>query len=220
MRRQTGALTRIAELRAWHNGEIDLVVRPGSDIGLLLQMIDIRGPASAREDELEPPPHMAALQEVLDAARAVADHLRDVLANLPGVVWPGGEPKPPTITRLNVAIAQLPAEPAPATRKFLDCSTGHLPHDIRDAVWNGASPFTMIGEDGEHRWVYVDDDTLSPERLEDIPLPEAAQKIVRLALNNGANVICFDPDGSEHPDLEWFEDDPEPPPLGWDSVTA
>ncbi len=39
--------------------------------------------------------------------------------------------------------------------------------------------------------------------------PEPVQAIVRMALDNGCNVICFDPDGPVIDGLEWF-DDPEP----------
>ena len=84
-------------------------------------------------------------------------------------------------------------------RKFLYCSTAHLPPDVRRDLWQGGGPFTDIGEDQYRRWVYVDENTLSAERLAEMPLPDEVQKIVRYALDNECNVICFDPDG---PDLE------------------
>lgn len=80
-------------------------------------------------------------------------------------------------------------------RKFLDCSTAHLPPDFRRDLWQGIGPFTDIGEDQYCRWVYVDENTLSAEQLAEVPLPDAAQKIVRYALDNECTVICFDPDG-------------------------
>jgi hypothetical protein len=97
-------------------------------------------------------------------------------------------------------------------RKFLDCSTSHLPREFRVRLWGGVGPLTEIGEDEHHRWVYVDEHTLDPERvnevLDDRPLPEPVRKIIRHALDSGANVICFDPDGPElEGDFEWFPDD-------------
>jgi len=98
-------------------------------------------------------------------------------------------------------------------RKFLDCSIAHLPPDFRRHLWQGVGPFTDIGEDEYRRWVYVDENTLSAEQLAEALLPDAVQKIVRYALDNECNVICFDPDG---PDLEgdftvFFENDEETP---------
>jgi hypothetical protein len=95
-------------------------------------------------------------------------------------------------------------------RKFLDCSTAHLQSDFRRDLWQGVGPFTDIGEDQHHRWIYVDENTLSAERLAEMPLPDEVRKVVRYALDNGCNVICFDQDG---PDLEGdfaaFSDDDE-----------
>ena len=98
-------------------------------------------------------------------------------------------------------------------RKFLDCSTLHLPPDFRRDLWLGVSPFTDVGEDQHRRWVYVDEYTLSAEQLAEAPLPAEVQKIVRYALDNECNIICLDPDG---PDLEgdftvFLENDKEPP---------
>ncbi|SRR5216683_6359521 len=84
-------------------------------------------------------------------------------------------------------------------RKFLDCSIAHLPRDFRRDLWQGIGPFTDIGEDDYRRWVYVDEYTLSAELSAKAPLPDEVQKIVRYALDNQCNIICFDPDG---PDLE------------------
>src|SRR5437868_323606 len=84
-------------------------------------------------------------------------------------------------------------------RKFLDCSIAQLPPDFRCHLWQGVGPFTDIGEDQHRRWVYVDENTLSVEQLAEASLPDAVQKIVRYALDNECNVICFDPDA---PDLE------------------
>src|SRR6266853_1268998 len=96
-------------------------------------------------------------------------------------------------------------------RKFLDCSIAHVPRDFRAELWAGISSLTNIGEDEYRRWVYVDEYTLSAEQLAEAPLPAEVQKIVRYALDNECNIICFDPDG---PDLEgdftvFFDNDDE-----------
>ena len=41
-------------------------------------------------------------------------------------------------------------------RKFVDCSTAHLPPEFRRDLWQGVGPFTDIGEDQHHRWVALD----------------------------------------------------------------
>jgi hypothetical protein len=55
---------RIAELSRWHDGDDDVLVRPGSDIGLLLQTLSIRAVYIASLTET-----IARLQRELDAGR-------------------------------------------------------------------------------------------------------------------------------------------------------
>lgn len=89
---------------------------------------------------------------------------------------------------------------------YLDCSSLHLPEEFRDRLYEGGASLTVVGVDDFRRWIYVSEDTLSPEA--DEALPEPVRKVIRFALDQGCHIISFDPDGVVlDGDFELFEED-------------
>lgn len=94
--------------------------------------------------------------------------------------------------------------------KYLDINLAYLPPAFREELWEGAANVTSLGAGEYRRWIYVSEEHLEAEYLEENPLPEPVIAIWRYALANECDVICFDPDGGDLPDeFEIFTDEEE-----------